>query len=241
MVVNNNNSIININNNSNNSSNNNNMTGGPNNGDELLDLSDIDYTYPTPGQKCFGEKSDVERVLDSRCPCLNMNLKCLHLSGTLLILFTLAALLVICFRHYLKDTLHWLERVDGRISGLIFVLMFTIVSFPMTWGYILLNMAAGYLYGFIVGMVTVVVAVLVGVATSLVVCRIFINDFVHSKLQSEHLKAIIRVVESRRGFKVVVLTRLTPIPFGLQNGLFAVSFLTDVIILHPFYSSIPIP
>ena len=191
------------------------------NGDVLLDLSDVIYSYPSPGQKCFGEKSDVERVLDSRCPCLQY--KCIHLTGTFLLIFIFATILIICFRHYLKDFLQWLEHIDGWISGLIFVMMFTIVSFPMTWGYIVLNVAAGYLYGFLIGVLTVTASVVVGVATSLVVCRIFISDFVHSKLQSEHLKAIIRVVESRRGFKVIVLTRLTPIPFGLQNGLFAVS------------------
>ena len=192
--------------------------------DLSLDLSDINLTEPlTPGQKCFGEKSDVERVLDSRCPCLQS--KCLHLSGTLLLLVIVAVLLIFFFRRYLKDCLEWLEHTDSWVSGLLFILMFTLVSFPMTWGYIFLNVAAGYLYGFLMGLVTVNVSVLVGVSVSLVVCRKGIRGFVTSKLQSEHLKAIIRVVESRRGFKVLVLTRLTPIPFGLQNGLFAVSIL----------------
>jgi len=191
------------------------------NKDLALDLSDVSFTAPTPGQKCFGEKSDVERVLDSRCPCLQS--KCLHLSGSFLFIALTGFVLVFFFRHYLKDFLEWLEHVNGWVSGLLFIFMFTIVSFPMTWGYIVLNVAAGYLYGFLMGVVTVTVSVVVGVATSLIVCRMFIRDFVHSKLQSEHLKAIIRVVESRRGFKVVVLTRLTPIPFGLQNGLFAIT------------------
>lgn len=191
--------------------------------DLKLDLSDVSFTEPSPGQKCFGEKSDVERVLDSRCPCLQS--KCLHLSGTLVIAFILCGLVVFFFRHYLKDCLEWLEHTKGWISGLLFILMFTVVSFPMTWGYIVLNVASGYLYGFLIGLVTVNVSVLVGVCISLLVCRKFISGFVTSKLQSEHLKAIIKVVESRRGFKVIVLTRLTPIPFGLQNGLFAVSII----------------
>ena len=72
-----------------------------------LDLSEVDFTknspdleLMTPGQKCFGEKSDVERVLDSRCPCLQS--KCLHLSGTLLGLLIVGILLIIFFRRYLK-------------------------------------------------------------------------------------------------------------------------------------------
>ena len=196
--------------------------------DLALDLSDVSFTEPTPGQKCFGEKSDVERVLDSRCPCLQS--KCLHLSGTFLILLIIGTVLIFFFRHYLKDTLVWLERAEGWVSGLLFILMFTLVSFPMTWGYIFLNVAAGYLYGFLMGLVTVNVSVLVGVSVSLVVCRKVIRGFVTSKLQSEHLKAIIKVVESRRGFKVLVLTRLTPIPFGLQNGLFAVSIVVHIVL-----------
>ena len=193
---------------------------GKKNGHISIDLSEINNS--SPGQKCFGERSEVERVLDSRCLCLRS--KCLHLSGTFLFICISGIVLVFFFRRYLNELLEWLQRIDGWVSGLIFVLMFTIVSFPMTWGYILLNVAAGYLYGFFIGLATVTVSVLVGVTTSLIICRIFIRDFLQSQLESEHLKAIIRVVESRRGFKVVFLTRLTPIPFGLQNGLFAVSF-----------------
>ncbi|XP_065676728.1 transmembrane protein 64-like [Hydra vulgaris] len=173
------------------------------------------------GQKCFGERSDVERVLDTRCNCLRS--KCLHLSGTFILLCISGIVLVFFFRRYINELLEWLQHLDGRVSGLLFVLMFTIVSFPMTWGYILLNVAAGYLYGFFIGLATVTVSVLIGVTTSLIICRLFIRGFLKSKLESEHLKAIIRVVESRRGFKVVFLTRLTPIPFGLQNGLFAIT------------------
>jgi len=187
--------------------------------DIALDISDIDTL--TPAQKCFGEKSDVERILDNRCPCLQS--KCLHLSGSLIFFILAGVFVIVLFRHHLKEVLEWLQDVNGWISGLIFVAMFTIVSFPMTWGYILLNVACGYLYGALMGTLTASVSVLVGVAVSLVCCRIFIRDFIQSKLQSEHLKAIIRVIESRRGFKVILLTRLTPIPFGLQNGLFAIT------------------
>jgi hypothetical protein len=49
------------------------------------------------------------------------------------------------------------------------------------------------------------------------------KGFVESKLQSEHLKAVMRVVEGTKGWRVLALTRLTPIPFGLQNALFSVS------------------
>ena len=173
------------------------------------------------GQTCLGEATEVERVLDSKCPCLRS--KCLHFSWTFLLYAVAVVILVFFCRQYVKGFLKWLQHLDKWVSGLIFVVMFTLVSFPMTWGYIVLNMAAGYLYGFMAGLLTVTISVLFGVTTSVIICRYFLRNLVQSKLQSSHLKAVIQVIESRRGFKVVILTRLTPIPFGLQNGLFAVS------------------
>jgi len=122
-----------------------------------------------------------------------------------------------------KDVLEWLENLDEWARILLFVTMFTVVSFPMTWGYILLNVAAGYLYGFMLGFLVVVISVLCGLSSAFIVCRRYLRDFVRSKLESENLKAIMRVVEGKRGFKVIALTRLTPVPFGLQNGLFSVT------------------
>lgn len=46
------------------------------------------------------------------------------------------------------------------------------------------------------------------------VCRLLRNDTG---------RAILRVISGPRAFKVVLLARLTPIPFGLQNTIFGVS------------------
>lgn len=42
-------------------------------------------------------------------------------------------------------------------------------------------------------------------------------------LKNETGRAILRVISGPRAFKVVLLARLTPIPFGLQNTIFGVS------------------
>ena len=187
-----------------------------------IEIGDINERKPSKsnGQKCLGEPTDMERVLDAKCPCLRS--KCFHASWTFVFFFGVGLVVVILCRQYLRDFLEWLEHLNEWICALMFLVMFTVVSFPMTWGYIILNIAAGYLFGFTLGLCTVSVSAAFGVGASLCVCRKLIRNFVQSKLQSEHLQAIIRVVESRRGLKVVLLTRLTPIPFGLQNGLFAV-------------------
>ena len=169
-------------------------------------------------EKCFGETTKLDQVVGQK-----PRPQCLQISGTALILLTIGVVVVILCRHYLKDLLEWLQNLPAWAGVLLFIVMFTIVSFPMTWGYIVLNFAAGYLYGFVLGLIVVALSATFGVSTAFIVCRRYFRDYVHSKLESDGLKAIIRVVEGRRGFKVIFLSRLTPIPFGLQNGLFSVS------------------
>jgi len=40
------------------------------------------------------------------------------------------------------------------------------------------------------------------------------------------LKTTVKIIDGSQGLKVIALTRLTPVPFGLQNGLFAISNVT---------------
>ena len=169
-------------------------------------------------QKCLGETTKFDQVVSKRTQP-----RCNQISGTALIFLIIGLIVVILCRRYIKDVLEWLQNLEEWEGILLFVVMFTLVSFPMAWGYILLNVAAGYLYGFVLGFLVVIFSVLCGLFTAFIVCRRYLRDFVRSRLESDSLKAIMRVVEGKRGFKVIALTRLTPIPFGLQNGLFAVS------------------
>ncbi|KAM6959459.1 transmembrane protein 64 [Aplochiton taeniatus] len=141
-------------------------------------------------------------------------------------------LTAVCFssvalvRQYLKDLLLWVESLDSLVGALLFIVGLIIVSFPCGWGYIVLNVAAGYLYGFVLGMGLVMVGVLIGTFVAHLVCKRLLTDWVLNKIgSSEQLSAVIRVVEGGSGLKVVALARLTPIPFGLQNAVFSI---TDV-------------
>lgn len=127
-------------------------------------------------------------------------------------------------RQYLRDLMLWAESLDSLAGVLLFTVGFIVVSFPCGWGYILLNVAAGYLYGFVLGMGLMVLGVLIGTFISHVVCKKLLARWVQARIQgSEKLSAVIRVVEGGSGLKVVALARLTPIPFGLQNAIFSVS------------------
>lgn len=50
-------------------------------------------------------------------------------------------------------------------------------------------------------------------------------------IKNETGRAILRVISGSRAFKVVLFARLTPIPFGLQNTIFGVSFKTFFILI----------
>lgn len=162
---------------------------------------------------------------DFRHPCC-ITTFCFKSALLACILTALCFSSVALVRQYLKDLLLWVESLDSLVGALLFIVGLIIVSFPCGWGYIVLNVAAGYLYGFVLGMGLVMVGVLIGTFVAHLVCKRLLTDWVLNKVgNSEQLSAVIRVVEGGSGLKVVALARLTPIPFGLQNAVFSVSML----------------
>ncbi|XP_040442613.1 transmembrane protein 64, partial [Falco naumanni] len=146
---------------------------------------------------------------------------------------SVCVLAALCFaslalvRQYLRDLLLWAESLDSLAGVLLFTVGFIVVSFPCGWGYILLNVAAGYLYGFVLGMGLMVLGVLVGTFVAHVACKRLLARWARARIQgSDTLSAVVRVVEGGSGLKVVALARLTPIPFGLQNAVFAITDLS---------------
>lgn len=131
---------------------------------------------------------------------------------------------IVLSRDYIKYVLISLEHSDIIISFIVFLILFIAVSFPFTWGYILLNIAAGYLFGVVAGILLIMSCAAVGILLAHVTIRRFFGNFVRSRLVSLSMCNFITVVESEHGFKLIVLARLTPIPFGLQNAVFAVRY-----------------
>ncbi|KAB5517812.1 hypothetical protein PHYPO_G00171470 [Pangasianodon hypophthalmus] len=162
---------------------------------------------------------------DLRNPCCIAT--CCFKSALLACVLTAACFFsVTLVRRYLKDALLWVESLDGLMGAMLFIVCLITVSFPCGWGYMVLNVAAGYLYGFVPGVGLVMVGVLIGTSVAHVACRRLLSGWVMNRVgNNEQLSAVIRVVEGGSGLKVVALARLTPIPFGLQNAVFSI---TDV-------------
>lgn len=146
-----------------------------------------------------------------------------RVSWTLVLFLVVGSLLIVLGRVHLTQLLKCLEDLPLLQSLFIFILLFTLVSFPFGFGYIILNLMAGYLYGFVRGQVVVMVSVAVGFSVSFLLCRSWMRDYARGIITSAALQAVMRVVEGPNADKVMLLMRLTPIPFGLQNVLFSVS------------------
>ncbi|KAK2193641.1 hypothetical protein NP493_11g14061 [Ridgeia piscesae] len=151
---------------------------------------------------------------------------CLSISLYSAIAIAFICVFLVVLRGYVKYVLLSLEETDLWVSFIVFSILFTVVSFPLTWGYILLNIAAGYLYGLCLGVFVVMTCALCGLSIAHVIIRKFLAKCIMARINNHSVRAIMRVIDSGHGFRVVVLSRLTPIPFGLQNGLFAVSNIT---------------
>jgi protein maelstrom len=165
-----------------------------------------------------------ESVSTSRLSRRSLPKKFNLFSCLLLAIFLCIILLLYECRYYIKAVLLWAEAQEHWLIYVMFLGMFTLVSFPLTWGYTFLVIASGYLFGVPRGLITVVVTGNVGVAVAHYTMRTFSAKFPLTKLcTNDKIRTILMVVSGPRAFRVAVFARLTPIPFGLQNTVFAVS------------------
>eukprot|EP00054_Salpingoeca_dolichothecata_P001502 m.19460 g.19460 ORF g.19460 m.19460 type:complete len:450 (-) comp12242_c0_seq1:53-1402(-) len=149
---------------------------------------------------------------------------CVKLTTSMVLLFLLALAAIVLCRQYLGTFLAWLAHLPGWQGPILFGSLFIPVSFPMAWGYIILNLGAGYIYGLWRGLLITSAGASVGALLSFIVCRRLFKGYVLSTLGTyENFKQILRVLEGRQGLKIIAMTRLTPVPFGLQNALFSAS------------------
>ena len=213
---------------------------------ELL-TDDFEAIFPTsPVGSQVGEKEGLRTPTSPRTPSaegqrtlVQKYLLWGRLSGPFLVFTLIGLLLILIARSHLMQILNLLERLPWFESCVIFIFLFTLVSFPFGIGYIVLNMMAGYLYGFLHGQLVVMVSVAVGFTISFFLCRIWFREYAKRIVTSNALQAIMRVVEGKNGVKVIILTRLTPIPFGLQNVLFSVSGYIILLVhvkVHMYYT-----
>lgn len=175
----------------------------------------------------------TESILESNSPATNGKVRRLSIKNfSFFGLFTCLATLVLAFLFkdyviYLLSYLDLKSRENIVEFHLILVVLFICVSLPMLWGYIICVLICSYVYSFMYGFMLVSCYSAIGMSSSFVICRYMFYEFAHQRVKNvAYLSAISNLIESReKGFQIIFLSRLMPIPFGLANSLFAV---TDV-------------
>jgi len=119
-----------------------------------------------------------------------------------------------------------LEAVKGLglWGNLILIGCYIIIAFPVAVGYTAVGLACGFLYGPIEGVITTFIgAQILGSSISFWMCGTLFKDWVEKKLkENKKADSVLKAVR-KNGFKIIIMSRLTPIPFGIQNALFGVS------------------
>ncbi|VXD25308.1 TVP38/TMEM64 family protein [Planktothrix paucivesiculata] len=133
----------------------------------------------------------------------------------------------------LKNLLDWVANLGlwGPVAFIIIYNLATILFVPGS----LLTLGAGVIFGVVWGSIYVSIGSIIGATFAFLIGRYFARDWVTKKLENyEQFKAIDQAV-SQEGWKIVGLTRLSPIfPFNLLNYAFG---LTNVSLKDYFLAS----
>ena len=84
--------------------------------------------------------------------------------------------------YFLRDYIRWVlvaaEHQDDAVVILILGLLYAIVSLPFAWGYILINIATGYLYGVFKGTLVTILTATAGVLVAHHLIRACMSKYV---------------------------------------------------------------
>lgn len=134
----------------------------------------------------------------------------------------------------LSAALEWIEGLGavGAIALILIYILATVACVPGT----ILTLGAGIVFGVVLGSIYVFIGATLGATAAFLVGRYLAREWVANKIAaSDKFQAIDRAVGDQ-GFKIVLLTRLSPIfPFNLLNYAFG---LTGVSLWDYFCGSI---
>ncbi len=121
-----------------------------------------------------------------------------------------------------QKSLLWVDSL-GWLAPIAFIIIYNIATLLFIPGS-LLTLKGGCLFGFFWGSVYVFIAAIIGATFAFLVGRFISRDWVYQQIGSKpNFQAIDKAV-AKNGFKIVFLTRLSPIfPFNLLNYAFGIT------------------
>ncbi len=119
-------------------------------------------------------------------------------------------------KDYLIAMLEWTQGLG--FWGPFFVAAFYVLACVLLLPGGVITLAAGFLFGVVTGTITVSVGSTLGATAAFLVGRTFARDWVRRKVAGRPKFAAVDRAVGEQGFKIVLLTRLSPIfPFNMQN------------------------
>lgn len=127
-----------------------------------------------------------------------------------------AAVVLLPVKGTILGVLEWTQGLG--VWGPIVVAAFYIAACVLLVPGSLVTLGAGVLFGVVVGTITVSIGSTLGACAAFLVGRTLARDWVAKKVTEAPKFAAIDAAVARQGFKIVFLTRLSPIfPFNLLN------------------------
>ena len=126
----------------------------------------------------------------------------------------------------LRNALEWVDSL-GAVGAIAFMLIYIVATVAFLPGSIL-TLGAGVVFGVVLGSIYVFIGATIGAALAFLVGRYFARGWISKKIAGNDKFAAIDRAVGEEGFKIVLLTRLSPVfPFNLLNyglGVTGVSF-----------------
>ena len=122
----------------------------------------------------------------------------------------------------LQNALTWVESL-GSIAPIAFIALYNVATVLLIPGS-LLTLGSGVLFGLVWGSVYVFFAATLGATLAFWLGRTVARDWVSNKISAYPKFAAIDKAVAKEGFKIVFLTRLSPLfPFNLLNYAFGIT------------------
>jgi uncharacterized membrane protein YdjX (TVP38/TMEM64 family) len=122
----------------------------------------------------------------------------------------------------LRQALKWIENL-GYSGGFVFILVYMIATVAFIPGSIL-TLGAGVVFGVVWGSLYVFIGATLGAIAAFLIGRYLARDWISQKIAGNQKFAAIDRAMSNDGFKIVLLTRLSPIfPFNFLNYAFGIT------------------
>lgn len=125
-------------------------------------------------------------------------------------------------QEWLRQALQWIDGL-GAIGTIVFIIIYVVATIAFLPGS-LLTLGAGVVFGVVQGSIYVFIGATLGAILAFLVGRYLARSWVTQRIAGNaKFKAIDEAVE-REGFKIVLLTRLSPVfPFNLLNYAFGIT------------------